>query len=205
MTQHAPYPRATRSAGQQTRRALLDAAGRLFAERGLADVTAAEIARTAGAFPSQVTYYFGSKEALFVEAACRGALYAARDVERAGVRTRTPRNYVRRVVEVALASPALLNFAEASLLVRRRPELAPRVRDAFARLHVEAERAVAEQLVARGWQIRTAPAAHARSFWAAVFGIVLERAGTGDAFNPGSAEATVELILNLYTDPDARR
>src|SRR5262249_52748061 len=56
------YPRATRAAGKQTRRALLDAAGSLFAERGLAGVSAAEIARAAGAFPSQVTYYFGSKE-----------------------------------------------------------------------------------------------------------------------------------------------
>src|SRR3954470_23081735 len=168
------YPRATRSAGQQTRRALLDAAAGLFAEHGLAGVSAAEIARTAGAFPSQVTYYFGSKEALFVEAACRGALHAGSDVERAGARSRTPRTYVSKVVEVALASPALLNFAEAALLVRRRPELAPRVRDAPARLHAEAERAVAELLVARGWQMTTAPATHARSFWAAVFGIVLE-------------------------------
>src|SRR5690349_3569445 len=169
MTDPVSYPRATRSAGQQTRRALLDAAGRLFGERGLSDVSAAEIARAAGAFPSQVTYYFGSKEALFVEAACRGALHAGRDVERAAVRTRTPRTYVRTVVEVALASPALLNFAEAALLVRRRPELAPRVRDALARLHVEAERQVVEQLAARGWQISAAPTTHARSFWAGVF------------------------------------
>jgi len=205
MAEPTAYPRATRSAGQQTRRALLDAAGELFAERGLSDVSAAEIARAAGAFPSQVTYYFGSKEALFVEAACRGALHAGSDVERAGARSRTPRTYVNKVVEVALASPALLNFAEAALLVRRRPELAPRVRDALARLHAEAERAVAELLVARGWQITTAPATHARSFWAAVFGIVLERAATGDAFDRGSPEATVQLILNLYTDPDARR
>ena len=84
-----PHPRATRAAGQQTRRALLDAAGPLFAERGLAGVSAAEIAREAGAFPSQVTYYFGSKEALFVEAACRGVLHAATEVERAGARTRS--------------------------------------------------------------------------------------------------------------------
>jgi AcrR family transcriptional regulator len=205
MAQSASYPRATRPAGQQTRRALLDAAARLFAERGLADVSAAEIARAAGAFPSQVTYYFGSKEALFVEAACRGALHAGRDVERAGARTRTPRAYVRKIVEVALASPALLNFAEAALLAQRRPELAPLVRDALARLHVEAERAGGEQLGARGWQITTPIATHARSFWTGVFGIVLERAAMGDAFDQESAEATVQLILNLYTDPDARR
>src|SRR6185503_18008424 len=41
----SPYPRATREAGRQTRRALLDAAARLFAEHGVAGVSAAEIAR----------------------------------------------------------------------------------------------------------------------------------------------------------------
>src|SRR3954454_1413218 len=124
----AAYPRATRPAGRQMRSALLDAAGRLYAGRALAEVSAAEIAREAGAFPSQVTYYFGSKEALFVEAACRGMLRAAAEVEWAGRRTRTPRTYVRAVVRTALASPAVLNFVEAALLVRRRPELAPPVR-----------------------------------------------------------------------------
>jgi AcrR family transcriptional regulator len=194
------YPRATRAAGKQTRRALLDAAGRLFGERGLAGVSAAEIAREAGAFPSQVTYYFGSKEALFVEAACRGMLRAAADVERAGRRTRTPRGYVRAVVRTALESPGLLNFVEAALLVRRRPELAGPVRDAFARLHAEGERAVAESLTARGWEIRAAPAAEARGFWASILGVALERAALGEAFDDRTADATVQLVLNLYTD-----
>jgi AcrR family transcriptional regulator len=98
------HPRATRAAGQQTRRALLDAAGPLFAERGLAGVSQADIAAAAGTFPSQVTYYFGSKEALFVEAACRGVLRAATVVEQAGARTRTPRTYVRAMVHTALAN-----------------------------------------------------------------------------------------------------
>src|SRR3954463_5501974 len=128
------HPRATRPAGQQTRRALLDAAGPLFIAHGLPGVSQADIARAAGTFPSQVTYYFGSKEALFVEAACRGILHTAADVERAGARKRTPRGYVRALVETALASPAVLSFVEASLLVRRRPELAPQVRETFARL-----------------------------------------------------------------------
>jgi AcrR family transcriptional regulator len=198
------YPRATRAAGRQTRRALLDAAGRLFAERGVAGVSGAEIAHEAGAFPSQVTYYFGGKEALFVEAACRGVLYAAAEVERAAARTRTPRGYVRALVDTALASPALLSFVEAALLVRHRPDLAPRVRDAFARLHAEGERAVIENLIARGWEIRAEPAAEARGFWAAIIGVALERAALGESFDAASAEATVELVLNLYTEPDRR-
>src|SRR3954469_14227014 len=119
------FPRATRPAGQQTRRALLDAAAPLFVAHGLHGVSQADIANAAGAFPSQVTYYFGSKEGLFVEAACRGVLRAATEVERAGRATRSPRSYVRAVVHTALDSPALLCFVEAALRVRGREELAP--------------------------------------------------------------------------------
>jgi AcrR family transcriptional regulator len=202
MSAHRAYPRATRAAGRETRHALLDAASRLFAPHGLAGASAAEIAREAGAFPSQVTYYFGSKEALFVEAACRGVLHAAADVERAGGRTRSPRGYVRAIVETALASPAVLTFAEAALLVRGRPDLAPRVRDTFARLHTEGERTVVENLVGRGWRISATAASEARGFWATIFGVALEGAARGDGFDRASAEAAVELVLGLYYEPD---
>ena len=200
LTTH-PHPRATRAAGQQTRRALLDAAAPLFTQRGLAGVSQADIAQAAGTFPSQVTYYFGSKEALFVEAACRGVLHAATEVERAGERTRTPHTYVRAMVHTALRSPALLTFVEAALLVRRRHDLAPRVRETFARLHAEGERAVVENLVKRGWQIRAHPAEEARGFWAAILGVALESAATG--VSAAGADATVQLVLNLYTQEAA--
>jgi AcrR family transcriptional regulator len=196
------YPRATRAAGQETRSALLDAAARQFAERGLADVPAADIAREAGAFPSQITYYFGSKEALFVEAACRGVLRAGADVERAGARRRTPRSYVRAIVGTALAAPALLSFVEATLLVRGRPDLAPRVQQTFARLHAEGERAVLENLAARGWRIRTDPSAEARGFWATMLGVALGSTATAGGVDKASAEAAVDLVLGLYLEPE---
>ncbi|HEX7945017.1 MAG TPA: TetR family transcriptional regulator, partial [Phenylobacterium sp.] len=60
---------------------LLDAAVVLFKEKGASGVAVAEIAAAAGAYPSQVTYYFRTKEALFVEAACREVLYVARQAE----------------------------------------------------------------------------------------------------------------------------
>ena len=201
VSSHA-YPRATRAAGRQTRRALLDAAGGLFGDRGLADVSTAEIARAAGAFPSQVTYYFGSKEALFVEAACRGVLRAASEVEQAGESKRSPRSYVRAVVHTALDSPALLRFVEAALLVHTRDDLAPRVHETFERLHTEAERAIGENLAARGWVIRAEPAAEARGFWASILGVAIEGATRGGSYDRASAEAAVDLVLNLYLDPD---
>ena len=186
------------AAGKDTRRAILAAASVLFRERGLAGVSKPEIAQEAGVFPSQLGYYFGTKEALFVEAACRDVLHLAGEVERAAARTRTPTSYVRALVRTALDSPALMFFAEAVLLVRARPELAPRVIDAFERLHREGERAVVANLVKRGWRIRASAEAEARGFWAAMLGVALEQAAFGPAFRPATADATVQLVLNLY-------
>ena len=83
--------RATRSAGRQMRSRLLDGASRLFKERGLAGTSISDIAAAADAFPSQITYYFRTKEALFVEAACRDMLYVARAAEQAALQAHTPR------------------------------------------------------------------------------------------------------------------
>jgi AcrR family transcriptional regulator len=55
-----------------TRRALLAAAGRLFAEFGYEATTVSQIARTAGFSPNLVTRYFGGKEGLFLAAARTG-------------------------------------------------------------------------------------------------------------------------------------
>src|ERR1700710_755200 len=76
--------RATRSAGREMRSRLLDGASRLFRERGLAGTSISDVAAAADAFPSQITYYFRTKEALFVEAACRDMLYVASAAGQAG-------------------------------------------------------------------------------------------------------------------------
>src|ERR1700751_2283982 len=96
--------RATRSAGRKMRSVLLDAASRLFKERGLSGASISDIATAADAFPSQITYYFRTKEALFVEAACRDMLYLARATEQAALHATTPRDYTRALV-VTLTQP----------------------------------------------------------------------------------------------------
>ena len=119
--------RAMRSAGRKTRSILLDGASRLFRERGLAGTSISDIAAAADAFPSQITYYFRTKEALFVEAACRDMLYVAREAERAALKADTPREYTRALVESVTATDSVAFFAEALTLTRRRQDLAPLV------------------------------------------------------------------------------
>ena len=59
--------RAKRRDGLSTRGAVLEAAGRVFAERGFAEATGKEICEAAGASLTAVNYYFGSKEGLYEE------------------------------------------------------------------------------------------------------------------------------------------
>lgn len=191
-----PRARGTRDAGRQTRRQLLAAAASLFRRWGLGGVSLADIAAQADVFPSQITYYFGSKEALFVEAACREIRHVAAAVEEAGQRALTPEAWARQVVETAVRSEELLMFTEAVLLVRRRPDLAGPVQGTFAHLHAEGARAVHQLFAARGWRAGASPEAEARAYWAAVLGVALERAASGQS-DPASAEAAMLIMLNL--------
>src|SRR6516165_2595838 len=115
--------RATRSAGRKMRSLLLDAASPLFKEQGLSGTSISDIATAANAFPSQITYYFRTKEALFVECACRDLLYLARATEQAALKAHTPRDYTRALIRSVTASDSIAFFAEALTLTRRRQDL----------------------------------------------------------------------------------
>ena len=143
--------RATRSAGREMRSRLLDGASRLFRERGLAGTSISDIAAAADAFPSQITYYFRTKEALFVEAACRDMLYLARAAEQAALKAHTPQDYTRALVESVTATNSVAFFAEALTLTRRRQDLAPLVERTIERLHGEGLRAYTDQIERHGW------------------------------------------------------
>ena len=112
--------RATRSAGQLMRSRLLDVASGLFKAHGLAGVAITAIAEAADAFPSQITYYFRTKEALFVEAACRDMLHIAARAETAAARARTPGTYMRALVDTVMEADGLALFVEALVLSRQR-------------------------------------------------------------------------------------
>ena len=158
--------RATRTAGRKMRSRLLDAASRLFKEKGLAGVSISDIAAAADAFPSQITYYFRTKEALFVEAACRDVLYLARAAEQAAHLARTPQRLHARAGRNRDGSDAVAFFAEALTLTRRRQDLAPLVERTIERLHAEGVRAYAGQIERHGWST----SARSRGDGAAVLG-----------------------------------
>jgi AcrR family transcriptional regulator len=191
--------RATRTAGRQMRSRLLDAASGLFKDRGLAGVSIADIAAAANAFPSQITYYFRTKEALFVEAACRDVLYAGRAAEEAAARAQTPRQYTEALASSVMQADALPFFAEALTLTRRRQDLAPLIERTVARLHAEGWRAYEGQVKAHGWRSRLDPETSARRFWALALGVALE----GHATGRGTKELSAEMLRVLDAQADA--
>jgi AcrR family transcriptional regulator len=185
--------RATRTAGRKMRSLLLDAASRLFRERGLSGASIADIAAAADAFPSQITYYFRTKEALFVEAACREMLYLARAAEQAATNANTPADYTRALVETVTAADAVAFFAEALTLTRRRQDLAPLVERTIERLHAEGLRAYADKITRHRWRTLRAPDATSRRFWAVAIGVMVE----GHAMGRSSCELCAEMLRVL--------
>lgn len=171
--------RAVREPGKRMRSRLLDAAVELFKAQGLAGVAVADIAAAAGAFPSQITYYFRTKEALFVEAACREVLYVARQAETSAAQALTGSDYNRRLVETVIGSPGLALFVEALSLTRRRQDLAPLIERTFDRLHSQGDRAYAENKTQHGWSGGDDPATTARRFWTLALGVALRDGATG--------------------------
>src|SRR5947208_14012354 len=191
--------RATRTAGRQMRSRLLDAASRLFKERGLAAVSIADIAAAADAFPSQITYYFRTKEALFVEAACRDVLYVARAAEQHAGKQLSTADYTRALVDSVMGTDAVGFFVEAMTLTRRRQDLAPLVERTVERLHAEGLRACAAKMAGRGWHSRLDPETGARRFWTIAIGATLE----GQAMGRSSDDLAAEMLRLLGPQADA--
>ena len=179
--------RATRTAGQRMRSRLLDAASALFKARGLNGASITAIAGAADAFPSQVTYYFRTKEAMFVEAACRDMLHIASRAEKAAARARTPKAYAGALVDSVVGSDGLALFVEALILARQRPDLVPQIARTIERLHVEGARAYAGEMARHGWRTHQPADVSARRFWTIALGVALEGHATGRSATEMSA------------------
>src|SRR6195256_1830322 len=192
--------RATRSAGRETGSGLREGPSRLFRERGLSGPSISDIAAAADAFPSQITYYFRTKKALFVEAACRDMLYVARAAEQAALQAHTPRDYTRALVESVTATDSVAFFAEALTLTRRRQDLAPLVERTIERLHGEGLRAYSNQIERHGWSTLRDPDATSRRFWAVAIGVMVE----GYAMGRSPNELCSEMLRVLGEQATAR-
>lgn len=101
--------------GTDTRQAILDAARELFAEKGFERTTMRAVGERAGVDPALISYWFGSKEGLLLE-----AMTLPIDVETVLSdldATRPGAEIVRRVLAAADGSPSVRGRAVAMLRI----------------------------------------------------------------------------------------
>ncbi|WP_445528113.1 TetR/AcrR family transcriptional regulator C-terminal domain-containing protein [Streptomyces cyslabdanicus] len=171
-----PTPAVDR--GRTTRRRLIEVTARLCKERPGAEVSVAEIAKAAGVFPNQVTYYFGSKDSLIVHAAFLGLLHDTRRVERIGRQAPDAATFRRNIARAVLSLPSLPSVARALAAAISKPELAPVVDQHLQLLFRQSERFVSRLIDGRGWKARRPLDVEARTFWSTALGaVLLVRAG----------------------------
>lgn len=190
--------RGTRESGRQTRDALFAAATELFLEHG-DGVAITQICAAAGAHPNQVTYYYGSKERLFVEVACAAVLRAGKRAEDDAATAETVGDYTEKLVGSLLGpgAPSVELFVEAMLMTGRRGELRDLITDTLRTLHSSGEDALIRTLMRTGWQLRAGIDVEAKAFWSAIFGLVIQKTATGESFGYSLEEAVAVIFANL--------
>ncbi|WP_374212599.1 TetR/AcrR family transcriptional regulator C-terminal domain-containing protein [Rhodococcus tibetensis] len=197
--------RATRESGRQTRDALLAAATDLFLEHG-DGVPITQICAAAGAHPNQVTYYFGSKERLFVEVACAAVLRAGKRAEDDAAAAETVGDYTEKLVGSLLGpgGPSVELFVEAMLMTGRRGELREHITDTLRTLHSSGENALIRTLMRTGWQLRAGIDVEAKAFWSAIFGLAIQKTATGESFGYSLGEAVAVIFASLRIPESVR-
>lgn len=195
--------RATRAGGRETRSRLMARAAELFMARGLVDVSLSEIAAAADAFPSQISYYFKTKEALFVEAACRELLHLGARAEAAAGKTSDEDAYGDALIRVVAPSPVLALMIEAMALARRRSDLTGMIERTFERLHEEGSRAFAGERERRGWDVRADTRATSQRFWDLAFGISLRVGAMGGSGEFAIREMRKAMRVDVPPEGDA--
>lgn len=148
-----------------------------------------------------MTYYFGSKEQLFVEVACVGVLRAGRRAEEAAAGTTTVRDYTNTLVGTLLGPPCARDvelFTTAMLLTARRTDLREHITDTLRTLHERGEQALMSTLVRTGWKLRAGGIdVEAKAFWSAIFGLAVQKAATGADFGYRLEDAVAVIFTNL--------
>lgn len=167
----------------------------LFTQRQLNDVSVSEIARAAGVYPNQVTYYFGSKDSLFIHAAFLALLHDAGRLEPVGYRMKTADAFRGAISRTILSLPSMPTVVQALAVGTAKPDLAGVLGHHLHLLFRQSERYLDDLVRDRSWSLRRPLRVETRTFWSAAFGaVLLAQAGV-----PGtSAELDLAGTLTIH-------
>lgn len=185
------------------RDAILSAAARLFATRGLAATRVSDIARAVGMSQGLLYHYFPSKEEIFtdiVRTALTKTSAAARDLERAPL---PPRAKLETMIEQVLAGvehsqdfvwySSLITIAGVS-------DAVPDEARAIIRRERDVPYRVVERIVRAGQNeglVRHAPAGEiAFAFWTLIKGLALQKIAMGNAYRSPSPATLAGLFFS---------
>lgn len=202
-------PRAT---SQRTRDRILEAALRLFNERGTAAVSTNHIAAETGISPGNLYYHFGDKQEIIRALHAR---YAAAHERRWELGQQAGENLgaLRQNVTAGMALAWEYRFFEREILalLRADPELRASYREVYERRLGE-WLAFAEQLVTQGVLRRPRPPRSLRDLVVAIWLIATNWLAfldvTGDADDPAQVAKGTDLVLvvlDSYLTDEARR
>lgn len=200
MTKAHQHGRTAR--GADSRRRIREAAMGLFRDRTYADVTVSEIARTAEVYPNQITHHFGSKDALYIDAAFGLLLRDTERLQAAGRRASTPDRFRRVLARTALTMPSTTAVVSALGIARGNAVVRPVLQTGLSILFRRSERYVERQMADRGWTTDQDTERATKTFWSAVFGAVL-LSQAGFPGGPSDIDVSATLAIRpLGTDGD---
>jgi AcrR family transcriptional regulator len=188
----------SRDRGHATRRRLIEVTAQLCTERTGSEVSVAEIAKAAGAFPNQVTYYFGSKDSLLLHAAFLGLLHDAGRVERIALAAPDAAAFRRNTARAVMAMPSLPSVARALAAAIAKPDLQPVVDRHLQLLFRQSERFVGRLVEDRDWRTERPLGTEVRTFWSTALGaVLLVRAGAHGTI----ADLDLAGALTVHDEP----
>ena len=118
-----------------------------------AEFSVADIAKAAGLFPSQVTYHFGSKDALLLQAAFQGLLNDAADLSRSAEAAAEYPAFWDEIAQAVLRAPSLSSVVRALARRLSHPEMAELADTQIRLLLTRSERYLTDLTTRRGWPV----------------------------------------------------
>lgn len=161
------------------------------------EVSVAAIAAAAAVYPNQITHHFGSKDALFIDAAFALLLRDTARLKIAASRAKTVTAFRSVLARTALLMPSLPLAVTALGIAGDSRDVINPVQRNLDLLFARSERFIRDRTARNGWSTSPELAREVRTFWSATFGAVLL---SGAGFPGGASEVDLARILSLTDD-----